>query len=59
MSIGRYIITYVQNDKKLFEKSESFYSAIGPVCGIRLAGSLFENVESLQSYKDFIETLTI
>lgn len=32
---------------------------MGPICGIRLAGSLFENVESLQSYKDCMKTVTI
>ncbi|VXC83951.1 hypothetical protein BACI71_70719 [Bacillus mycoides] len=45
--------------KSCLKKCESFYFTIGSVCGIRLAGSLFKNVESLQSYKDFIETLTI
>jgi len=44
---------------ELLKKCESFYSTIGLVCGIRLAGSLFGNVESLQSYKGFIETVTI
>ncbi|AFU13803.1 hypothetical protein MC28_2381 [Bacillus thuringiensis MC28] len=36
-----------------------FNCIIGRVCSVKSGGSLFENVESLQSYKDFIETLAI
>ncbi|EEM21777.1 hypothetical protein bthur0001_30030 [Bacillus thuringiensis serovar tochigiensis BGSC 4Y1] len=36
-----------------------FNYIIGRFCGVRLGGSLFKNVEFLQSYKNFIETLAI